>query len=164
MAERSATTERSDQSSRQSMKRLLFCFSLMCGLSSVACNRAGPPPPPATTYRVTSAEVVIEGTTHKSYAGYVTRQFFLALPPQPGIGRYFADEEYQSKSGDSATSEGVAVLSHEFWRQRFGSNPAIVGESLEVNGKRHRVVGVTPRDFHAPERAEILLPDVASNR
>jgi predicted permease len=41
----------------------------------------------------------------------------------------------------------VAVLSHAFWRRRFGRDPHVVGKVLNVNGASLTVVGVAPRGF-----------------
>ena len=52
-------------------------------------------------------------------------------------------------------SPRVVVLSESLWRVRFGSDPAIVGQSLLLNGERHQIVGVMPRAFREVGRAQI---------
>jgi predicted permease len=49
--------------------------------------------------------------------------------------------------GDCAEARPVLVLSHELWRDRFASDPAIVGHAIHYNGQPFTVIGVTPSPF-----------------
>ena len=40
------------------------------------------------------------------------------------------------------------MLSHRFWMRRFNGDPAIVGQTLVLNGRPFTVIGVTPEGFH----------------
>lgn len=62
----------------------------------------------------------------------------------PLLGRTFLPEE------DSEGSGRVVILSHAVWRQRFGSDPGIVGQSLALNNQAYTVVGVMPSSFQFP--------------
>ena len=46
----------------------------------------------------------------------------------------------------------VAILSHGFWRDRFGGDPAIVGRDILLSNERFSVVGVMPAGFQFLER------------
>ena len=50
------------------------------------------------------------------------------------------------------------MLSHDYWRTRFELNPAILNETLVVNGQAMTVVGVAPRGFNGTTLGQI--PDV----
>ena len=52
--------------------------------------------------------------------------------------------------------EGIAVISHRLWRERFGSDPAIVGKSIALNGPLFTVVGVMPSGFSVSQRHRCL--------
>jgi predicted permease len=55
----------------------------------------------------------------------------------------------------------VAVISYAFWQRQFGSDPGVLGRSLEVQGRPVTIVGVTPREFFGfePGRAiDISFP------
>ncbi len=53
----------------------------------------------------------------------------------------------------------VAVLSHDLWSARFGSDDALVGGNLVIDGQRYTVVGVMPPRFAIPgTSAEIWTP------
>ncbi len=81
-----------------------------------------------------------EGETLR--AGLVSANFFSILGIRPVLGRGFLPEE-----GRDATAAPVVVLSHAVWEQRLGSDPAIVGKTLTLNGRDFTVVGVAPAAF-----------------
>ena len=43
---------------------------------------------------------------------------------------------------DLPGATAAVVLSHQFWARQFNSDPAIVGQSLTLNGEPHTVIGV----------------------
>lgn len=46
----------------------------------------------------------------------------------------------------------VAVLSDQLWHSAFGTDPDIVGRSIDLSGKHYRVIGVMPSHFVFPTR------------
>jgi predicted permease len=54
----------------------------------------------------------------------------------------------------------VAVLSEEFWRERFGADPGVVGRDIRLDGTAHTVVGVLPRRFAVPHGAQLARGQV----
>jgi len=56
----------------------------------------------------------------------------------PAIGRAFRADE-----GRTARNM-VALLAYRFWRQQFGGSPAVLGQSVLLDGTPHTVVGVLP--------------------
>jgi predicted permease len=88
----------------------------------------------------------------------VARDFLEVLGVNPLHGRNFVAEEgvYNGRP--------AVILTHGFWRRRFGGDPAIVGTSININGTPTNVVGVLPRSFNfasifAPStRVDFLLP------
>ena len=84
------------------------------------------------------------------------------LGTQAEIGRLFVADE--DRPGRTAT----AVLSYGMWERRYGREPAILGQTITLNGLPYEVVGVLPRSFSLPrevmptldgaEQAEVLLP------
>jgi predicted permease len=52
----------------------------------------------------------------------------------------------------------VAILSHELWQSAFGGKP-MVGENVDVNGRRHQVLGIMPPGTDLMDnRTEIWMP------
>jgi hypothetical protein len=82
----------------------------------------------------------------------VTTNFFETFGVQPLLGRSFTSEE-GLMGGPPAV-----ILSHRLWQQRFGSDPQIVGRTLETNDGAKMVVGVMPPDFKFPSYAEVWTP------
>jgi predicted permease len=64
--------------------------------------------------------------------------------------------------GAAPTGEAAAVLSHAVWRRRFGSDPAIVGKAITLNGTPETVAAVMPAGFEFPvnaaTRVDVWLP------
>jgi hypothetical protein len=48
---------------------------------------------------------------------------------------------------DPPTAPPVVVLSHKYWRERFGADPAVIGQQLKLNQGLFTVIGVTPPTF-----------------
>jgi putative ABC transport system permease protein len=72
----------------------------------------------------------------------VSGNFFSTLGVRPVLGRAFLPDEDQAPA-----SHFVIVLSHAFWEQHLGSDPAILGKALTLNGREFTVVGVAPAGF-----------------
>src|SRR5215470_9564618 len=95
----------------------------------------------------------------------VIGNFFQVLGVQPVVGRLFTPEEARSGAliGES-TAGPVALLAHAYWRRQFHSDPAIVGNVIELSGTPVTVVGVLPESFDygavfSPgAKADLFLP------
>jgi len=73
-----------------------------------------------------------------------TSSLFAILDTQPILGRLFHPDE------DLPGSDRVVLLSHALWQSRFGSDPDILGRTVELDSQGHTVVGIMPRDFNFP--------------
>ncbi len=71
------------------------------------------------------------------------------LNAQPLLGRLFTPEE------DKMGSAPVVMISEKTWRNRFASDPAIVGRVLKLDGVAATVVGVMPAAFRFPNDQEL---------
>jgi len=72
----------------------------------------------------------------------MTSGVFAALGVSPELGRHFLPED------DEVGAEQAAVLSHAFWRSRYGADPSILGQPLELDGTLYTIVGVMPSGFY----------------
>jgi len=52
----------------------------------------------------------------------------------------------------------VAILSYEFWQERFGGSSGILGKTITLDGKSFTIVGVMPRGFGAVTRTAVWAP------
>jgi putative ABC transport system permease protein len=90
----------------------------------------------------------------------VTQNYFAVLGVTPAFGRTFSDEELLP-SGRRAV-----VLSNAVWQRRFGGDPALLGQSILIDGQPHEVVGVMPAgfrgltDFSSRDPVGLWLPAV----
>ena len=67
------------------------------------------------------------------------------LDVQPALGRWFRPEEEGATAGSGAAP--VTVISHEMWQARWGGNPAVLGTTVNLDGRDHTVIGVLPPGF-----------------
>ena len=87
----------------------------------------------------------------------VTIGFFSVLGVQPVLGRAFVPEDDKPATfiGGRGT---VAIISHGLWKRRFGSDPAIVGQQVQMSSRSLTVIGVMPPGFEYPEQTQIWVP------
>jgi putative ABC transport system permease protein len=81
------------------------------------------------------------GDPEELRATAVTANFFGLLGAQPEIGRLFSPEDEKPESGLSV------VMSHQYWKDRFASDPNVVGRALTLSGNPATVIGVLPPGF-----------------
>ncbi len=84
-------------------------------------------------------------------ASAVASDFFTVLRARPLLGRTFTPD-------DDNPSARVILLSYNLWRNRFASDPGIVGRDITVNSERYTVVGVMPANFRMPDFAWAWVP------
>ena len=85
--------------------------------------------------------------------GYlVSTNLFQMIGTQPLLGRNLSSDD-----GEEGRNQ-VAIISHRIWRERFASDPSVVGKTVRVNGRNTDIVGVMPPGFHYPLGAEIWMP------
>jgi predicted permease len=73
---------------------------------------------------------------------FVSASYFDLLGLRPALGRTFLPEEE-----NRASPLAVTVLSHGLWKRDFGGDPAIVGQSIQLQGLAFQVVGILPEGF-----------------
>src|SRR6266581_1007807 len=70
------------------------------------------------------------------FGGRVTSNYFDVLGVRPVLGRNFLPEEEESAD--------VALVTKNFWQERLGGDPNVIGRSLTLDGTPHTIVGVLP--------------------
>ncbi|HET7699101.1 MAG TPA: ABC transporter permease [Vicinamibacterales bacterium] len=89
-------------------------------------------------YRLTSMNLDQGGTAIRLRGQITSANYLTLLGVRPHVG-----DTYRA---DDATAASV-VLAHHVWRQRFGSDPAIVGRTLVLGGRSVQVSGVMADGF-----------------
>ena len=109
-------------------------FSLIAASSGMQANLAGEDKP--ERIRITMA----------------TATFFPLFGVNPILGRTFGADD--AKPGNAQ----VAVLSYDLWQRRYGSDRAIVGRDLLLDGEKRTVIGVMPKGFSPDRYGELWIP------
>jgi putative ABC transport system permease protein len=92
------------------------------------------------------------GDLPEAFAGeQTTYSYFDTLGVQPELGRLFV------KSDDVPNAPRVVVLSHRVWRDRFGSDPGVIGRAIDIGGESHEIIGVVPASFRPVQVADAAL-------
>jgi predicted permease len=123
-------------------------------------DRAGAPPLPRVTQRVenpaptpkifsgmfgrrpVAMNVGMNGQTERVPGELVSGTFFQVLGVRAVIGRVILPDD------DKARGDGfVAVLSYDYWRNRFGSDPAVIGQRITINNYPFTIIGVSQAGF-----------------
>lgn len=86
-----------------------------------------------------------------------TPDLFATLATPAALGRVFAADDV------AAGSPSVTILTDDFWRQRFGADPAVIGQTVQLDGQPATVVGVMPRGFAFPDPATRLFVPMRSD-
>src|SRR3954447_3555889 len=103
------------------------------------------------------SEVVGEpGSTEQIGVIRTSPEFFATLGVSLPLGRSFTEEE-------SINQRNVAILTDAFWRQRFNSDPNVVGREVRVNGIPREIVGVLPPAFHFLSSEARIFVSIKSN-
>ncbi len=72
----------------------------------------------------------------------VSANYFELLGVNAIRGRTFLPEEDQTPG-----THPVAVISHGLWQRRFGSNPAVIGQTITLNHQSLTVIGIAPPQY-----------------
>src|SRR5436190_1126189 len=92
----------------------------------------------------------------------VSGNLFTVMGVEPTIGRAFRREEDQVPGRDA-----VVVLGRTMWEQDFGSDPAVLGRTVRINGSAFTVIGVAPPAFTGLDqyvRTDFFVPLMMSPR
>ncbi|MGZ7057172.1 MAG: ABC transporter permease, partial [Candidatus Angelobacter sp.] len=92
------------------------------------------------------------GAPEQIQSASVSADFFPLLGVSVALGRGFVADDEQRKSGD------VVLLSGRLWRERFGSDPNVVGRTVTLEQKPFTIVGVMPAGFEFSRNADVWLP------
>jgi predicted permease len=83
----------------------------------------------------------------------VTPEFMPTLGVRPVAGRWFTSED--SRPG----ADPVVILSADLWRRAFGSDPALLGRRVMIDGVSNQVVGIMPAGYDVHEqKVELWQP------
>jgi putative ABC transport system permease protein len=102
-------------------------------------------------YHAMSFTLFGHGDPERVRTGVVSANYFDLFGVQPLLGRTFLPDD------DKLDAPPVLLLSYEYWKNNFGSDPGIVGKTFEMNDKVHTVVGVLPPVPQYPNENDVYM-------
>ena len=132
-------------------------ISVIVLLTQLSCALPEPEPepefehPPESTYS-TSTLPLQHGATHsEAQVVRVTAEFFAIIDQAPWLGRTFVARDFEGDHGP------VLVLSHRVWENQLGGKTDIIGNTVQLNGREHTVLGIMPPEFEWPPGADLWV-------
>jgi putative ABC transport system permease protein len=108
-----------------------------------------------------NASLTGDGDPVQVNAASVTPNFFDVMGISPALGRGFIEEDglpqpANAQPGQPGALPGIVVLSNGLWQQRYGGDPDVIGQTIQVGGGPSEIVGVMPPGF------ELRMPPTAA--
>jgi putative ABC transport system permease protein len=85
-------------------------------------------------------------------AARISANFLTVLGLHPVRGRNFTEAE------DQPGGPRVVIIGYDFWQQNLGGRDDVLGQMIKLDDAVYTVVGVMPKTFRHPYRAELWLP------
>jgi predicted permease len=82
----------------------------------------------------------------------ISAHYLDVLAVRPSFGRNFTEEE------DRPHGPRAAILSYGLWRNTFGGDRDLIGQTIRLKGEPYRVVGVLPESANTPLNADLYTP------
>ncbi len=102
-------------------------------------------------YQMSPVNLTGESQPARIQAVQVMPSMFRVLETQPALGRPF------NAADATEGAAPVAILTHGTWVSRFGSDPGVVGKTVQLDGVTTEIVGVMPEGFAFPDPSVALL-------
>ena len=93
-----------------------------------------------------------EGEIGPVRAAEMTASAFQLARVQPLLGRALIDQD------ERAGADPVAVIGYQLWRSAFSSDPAVLGQRIQIADTPHTIVGVMPDQFRFPLNQSLWVP------
>jgi predicted permease len=92
----------------------------------------------------------------RAHRQFVSGWMFSAFGLKPALGRLLAGSD-----DTKPKASPVTVLSYDYWSQRFGRDPGVIGRKLQLDNDLYEIVGIAPEGFTGTEPGtftDIFLP------
>jgi putative ABC transport system permease protein len=96
--------------------------------------------------------ITADGDARPAFVAEMSSTGFAVADGQPLIGRVLTPADEQ------AAAPAVAVIGHELWRTRFGSDPNVLGRTIQLGEEHPTIVGVMREGFAFPVSHEMWVP------
>jgi predicted permease len=101
------------------------------------------------------------GVEEKLRTQFVSGNAFTVLGITAALGRLLTPPDDVTPGGHP-----VAVISHAFWKRRFGGDPAALGQWIQLEQRSYEIVGVAPAGFTGVQPGmltDIWVPNMMFN-
>jgi predicted permease len=102
-----------------------------------------------------NVNVIVTGQAEIASAFLASGNYYRALGVTARLGRTIMPDD------DRADAAPVAVISHKYWRTRFGGRSDVLGSSARVNNAPVTIIGVLPPEFTGVQQAVDEAPDIS---
>lgn len=96
--------------------------------------------------------ITADGDARPALVAEMSATGFIVAGAQPLIGRVLTSADEQP------AAPAVAVIGHELWRTRFGSDPSVLGRTVQLGSDHPAIVGVMREGFKFPVSHELWVP------
>lgn len=117
--------------------RMVFSYRMFRDLEAQPGPFSG-----VATHQAWDVNIAVRGNTLAAEAEVVSGSYFAVLGIKPTLGRLIGLDDDKVVDGNP-----VAVLGHAYWETQLGSDPAVVGQHIMVNGHQFTIIGVAPVGF-----------------
>jgi predicted permease len=100
--------------------------------------------------RAVAMNIGVNGQTERVPGEIVSGTFFQMLGVGSAVGRVITPEDDRVRGGSP-----VAVLSYDYWRNRFGGDPHIVGQTMTINNYAMTIIGVSQAGFDGVDIGDV---------
>jgi predicted permease len=103
-------------------------------------------------YIPSNVNLVQQGEAIPLKALRATSDFFRVFDMEPAMGRGF-------NPGDMIqNAPGVVVISNALWRERFASDPNILGKAITLGNRPYSIIGVARPEFWLDAKSDAWIP------
>ena len=99
--------------------------------------------------------LVVDGRAEIATSFVSTGNYYRMLGVTSALGRTIVPDD------DRPGAPSVALISHKYWRSRFGSDPNAVGKSVQVNNVPVTIVGVLSPTYTGIQQTVAEPPDIS---
>ena len=96
--------------------------------------------------------IVTEGDARPVQVAEITPSAFRVADGTPLMGRVLTEAD------ERPDAPSVAVIGYDVWRTRFGSDPAVLGRTVQLGTEHVAVVGVMREGFAFPIAHDVWTP------
>jgi predicted permease len=106
-----------------------------------------------SAFRLMTPNLIAAGAQPESVrVAAMSASGFRVARVQPLMGRYFGEED------EREGARAVVIIGESVWRNRFASDPGVLGRAIQLGATPHAIIGVMPKGFAFPLNDQLWVP------